>query len=78
MIFVQSNATLVTVLHSDSLSPHPVIQDELDQYLFRSILQHSTYWFELKSLVSQSRGEVSPLSLLPRSFIFSCELIISI
>lgn len=54
-----SNATLVTVLHSDSLSPHPVTIDESDQYLFRSILQHSSYWFELKSLVSQSRGELS-------------------
>ncbi|GAA5986900.1 hypothetical protein JCM5350_000357 [Sporobolomyces pararoseus] len=56
---LSTRSTLVTVLHSDSVSPHPIIQDDSDQYLFRKILQSSDYWFELKSLVSQARGELS-------------------
>ncbi|GAA5903700.1 uncharacterized protein JCM6883_005088 [Sporobolomyces salmoneus] len=54
-----TRSTLVSVIHSDSISPHPIIQDESDQYVFRKTLQTSDYWFELKSLVSQARGELS-------------------
>lgn len=61
----QTHSTSVSVIHSDSVSPHPVVQDEQDQYLFRKALQSSEYWFELKSLVSQARGEVSFPSLAP-------------
>lgn len=61
---LQTRSTLASVVHSDSVSPHPVVHDESDQYLFRKVLQSSDYWFELKSLVSQARGEVrSPPSL---------------
>ncbi|GAA5929417.1 uncharacterized protein JCM15063_004143 [Sporobolomyces koalae] len=56
---ITTRSTLVSVLHADSISPHPVIEDESDQYLFRKILQSSDYWFELKSLVAQARGELS-------------------
>ncbi|GAA5828656.1 hypothetical protein JCM3766R1_003775 [Sporobolomyces carnicolor] len=56
---LSTRSTLASVVHSDSVSPHPVVHDESDQYLFRKVLQSSDYWFELKSLVSQARGELS-------------------
>ncbi|GAA6062149.1 hypothetical protein JCM10212_002361 [Sporobolomyces blumeae] len=63
-----ANATLVSVLHSDSLEPCPSISDRSDQWLFRKLLQGSDWWIELKNLDSQSRGELSihsAPSLLP-------------
>ncbi|GAA6010346.1 hypothetical protein JCM11491_006278 [Sporobolomyces phaffii] len=58
-LVLSTRSTLVTVVHADQVSPHPVVRDESDQYLFRKVLASSDYWFELKSLVAQARGELS-------------------